>query len=72
MKEALDRLKDLIDREERLVVATAYGMTQQLTQSSGRMEQKIESFGRTFEELKTAEQSKWCGVAMVSFLTGRL
>jgi hypothetical protein len=67
MKEALDRLKTLIDGEERLAVAITYGTTQQTAQTTGRTEQKIESITRTIEEIKATQQSKQSRMPMVTF-----
>jgi hypothetical protein len=61
MKQTLERLKALVDGEERLVTAVTYG-------TAGRIEQKTDSFARGFEEMKVAQQSKRSGIPMVTFL----
>jgi hypothetical protein len=57
MKAALERLKKLVDSEERLVIAVTYSSTQQTAQAVSRTEQKVESSSRVIEEMRAVQQS---------------
>jgi hypothetical protein len=51
MKAALEKLKSLLESEERLVIATTYANTQQTSQ-------KVDSAMRVIEEMKSTQQGK--------------
>lgn len=57
MKTALERLKTIIDSEERLVIAVTYSSTQQTAQVVGRTEQKVEASAKVIEEMRSVQQS---------------
>ena len=58
MKAALERLKKLVDSEERLVIAVTYSSTQQTVQAVRRTEQKVVASSKVIEEVRAVQQSK--------------
>ena len=56
MKAALERLKTLIDREERLVIAVTFSTTQQTAQVMNRTEKKVEASVKAIEEMRASHQ----------------
>ena len=68
MKTALEKLKTLVDSEERLVIALTYSSTQQTNQVVGRTEQKIDASARIVEEMRATQQSKFSVSQLVRML----
>lgn len=58
MKAALERLRELIDSEERLVIAVTYSATQQTSQTVGKMDQKLELTAKTVNDIRASQQSE--------------
>jgi hypothetical protein len=69
MKTALEKLKTLVESEERLVIALTYSSTQQTNQVVGRTEQKVDASARVLEEMKSAQQSKSFILASIAIFT---
>jgi cyanate lyase len=56
MQAALEHLKSLVDKEERLVIAVTYSTTQQTAQAVRRTEQKLEASAKAIDEMRSLQK----------------